>query len=109
MAVLNISRKGDFFSTGHGCDTISTIRDGNDVLNSARNVYAEGKLVTFLGASRVTHEIPNPSPPRLCITHSSTIKSGSRTVFVNGIAVARETDSVDAGQMLFRTGTVHAG
>ena len=104
MAVLNISRIGDFFSTGHGCDGISTIRDGNAV-----NVFAEGKLVTFLGARTVTHEIPNPSPPPLCITHSSTIKSASGTVYVGGIPVARETDSVDAGQMLFRTGTVHAG
>ena len=104
MATLNISRRGDFFSTGHGCDTISTIAQGNAV-----NVYAEGKLVTFLGAATVTHEIPNPSPPPLCITHSSTIQGASSKVFVGGTPVARETDSVDAGQMLFRTGTVYAG
>jgi uncharacterized Zn-binding protein involved in type VI secretion len=104
MAVLNISRIGDFFSTGHGCDGISTIAQGNAV-----NVFAEGKLVTFLGARTVPHLITNPSPPPDCITHTSNIKSASGTVFVGGIPVARETDSVDAGQMLFRTGTVHAG
>lgn len=104
MATLNISRKGDFFSTGHGCDAVSTIAQGNTA-----KVFAEGKLVTFLGAATVSHEIPNPSPPPICLTHASNIKSASRTVFVNGIAVARETDSVDAGQMLFRDGTVYAG
>lgn len=101
MATLNISRKGDFFSTGHGCDGISTIAQGNAV-----NVYAEGELVTFLGAATTTHDI---LVGILCVPHTSSIKSASGTVYVGGIPVARETDSVDAGQMLFRTGTVHAG
>lgn len=95
-----VARIGDSFSTGHGCDGVSTIADGS------ANVFANGIGVSRLGDNSVTHLVDVGAA---CDPHVVPISSASATVFINGIACARVGDSIDAGAIISGSPTVFAG
>ena len=86
-------REGDFLTTGHGCDSITSL-----AISLVRTVRANGIVGAVLGTPTVVHEVPPDIPP--CQTHSSTLKQGSPNVLIGGIRWGREEDSADAGAML---------
>ena len=86
-------REGDFLTTGHGCDAITSL-----AISLVRTVRANGIVGAVLGTPTVVHEVPPDIPP--CQTHSSTLKQGSPNVLIGGIRWGREEDSADAGAML---------
>ena len=98
-----VVREGDSLSTGHGCDTETTIDTANQ-LQSAK-VYANGILIDVVGAPTVSHPFP-PNPP--CAPHTSQLNAGSATVLINGISVGRIGDSADAGAMTTGSSNVFA-
>ena len=83
-----IARENDTCTTGHGCDTTTSL-DGDD---ASQNVYANDRRVERKGDSTFTHLI-GTTP--VCIPHTDTIKSGSDNVYVNNKSVARMGDDVD--------------
>ena len=83
-----IAREDDTCTTGHGCNTTTSL-DGDD---ASQNVYANNRRVERKGDSTVIHLV-NFGPA--CIIHTDTIKSGSDTVYVNDKPVARMGDDVD--------------
>lgn len=101
-----ISRVGDALSTGHGCDGVTTIGGSNQTKANTAPVLANDSLVIVVGAPTVSHLIPGGSS---CVSHTSTLGSGSSSVFINGIAVGRIGDSADGGAMLAGSGNVFAG
>ena len=75
----NVARKGDTVNTGHGCDTVVEILEGDST------VLVEGKPVAVQSSPLEPHTIPNPSPPPACIPHPGQIvNAGSDTVIVGG-------------------------
>jgi len=103
----SLCRHGDLGSTGHKCTRkIGTIA-------SQRTVFANGIPVSRNGDKSMKHLILVPCPPpagkKCCVPHKSQINRGSNAVFVQGIGVAREGDSHDAGEMLPGSFNVFAG
>jgi len=96
-----ICRITDSLSTGHICASTTTIASPN----TDGTVHAEGLDVIVVGAPTVAHPNP-PAPP--CPNHVANLNAGSPTVFVNGIAIGRVTDSADAGAMTSGASTVFA-
>ena len=96
-----ICRITDSLSTGHICASTTTIASPN----TDGTVHAEGLDVIVVGAPTVSHPNP-PNPP--CPNHVANLNAGSGTVFVNGIAVGRITDSADSGAMTSGASTVFA-
>ena len=75
----NVARKGDTVNTGHGCDTVVEILEGDST------VLVEGKPVAVQSSPLEPHTITNPSPPPACIPHPGQIvNAGSDTVIVGG-------------------------
>lgn len=106
-----VAAKGDFISTGHLCDTTSTIGEGSS------NVFVNGKPVAFKGAAISPHTIESqrgiappgpPTNPSICIPHTTTVKEGSSTVRVNGKAIARQYDAADEGSITGGSPNVNA-
>ena len=83
-----IARENDTCTTGHGCDTTTSL-DGDD---ASQSVYANNRRVERKGDSTVIHLIDFGAG---CVLHTDTIKSGSDTVYVNNKPVARMGDDVD--------------
>ena len=80
-------------TTGHGCDSVTT------VLGGSPNVVVGNVGVLRQGDPLAAHTIQQ-TPPLLpqCINHPCQIvNTGSTTVFVNGIPIARVGDLVDIG------------
>jgi hypothetical protein len=98
-----VVRIGDSLSTGHGCDSTTTIASSNQ---STTNVYANGILIDVVGAPTVSHPFP-PNPP--CAPHTAQLNAGSSSVFINNINVGRIDDSADAGAMTTGSPDVFAG
>tara|TARA_B100000902_G_scaffold368917_1_gene392678 strand:- start:879 stop:1181 length:303 start_codon:yes stop_codon:yes gene_type:complete len=96
-----VCRITDSLSTGHTCASTTTIASSN----TDGTVHAEGLDVIVIGAPTVSH--PNPPAP-ICPPHVANLNKGSPSVFVNGIAIGRVTDSADAGEMTSGAGTVFA-
>jgi len=100
-----VVREGDSLSTGHGCDTETTIDTANQ-LQSAK-VYANDEIINVVGAPTINHPFP-PNPP--CAPHTAYLNAGAPNVYINNIKVGRFGDSADAGAMLEPPGvTVYAG
>ena len=107
-----VAGKGDFISTGHLCDTTSTIGEGSS------NVKVNGKPVAYKGAAISPHTIeslrgvqPPGNPPgqiSTCIPHTTTVKEGSSTVRVNGKPIARQYDAADEGSITQGSPNVNA-
>ena len=79
---------------------------------SATSVFVNGIRVARQGDRIKTHFIENPAypPPPKCIPHTTAkINSGSRSVFAEGISVARRFDSADLGAMIGASRNVFAG
>lgn len=96
-----IARETDSVSTGHACDTVTTL-DGNSTGTSA-NVFIGGLAACCLGDKTVVHNIKSGSS---CVPHIEVIKAGSSTVFVGGKPLARIGDSCDAGVIISGSGNV---
>ena len=89
----SVAVKGAACTTGHGCDTVTT------VLGGSPNVVVGNVGVLRKGDPLAKHTI-NQTPPLLppCIDHpSQVVNTGSATVFVNGKPIARVGDLVDIG------------
>ena len=104
----NISRHTDTLTTGHGCDTITTL-----AIPGQTDVFAEGLLVARIGDPTVVHLIPCGCPP-CCCPHVAYVNNGSSTVFCHGIGVAGKMygegwSTADLGVMTEGAPTVFAG
>ena len=99
-----VAVKGDRTTTGHGCDSITTIA------GSSLNVYMGGIKVAIQGNALAGHTILVPGNPPRCVNHPGQIVNvGSTTVKVNGIGIARVGDSADGGAIMSKVGNVFAG
>ena len=98
-----VCRKDDTATTGHGCDTTTT------VVGPSTNVFCNTKGVERKTDPTAAHTIPNSASPPVCVPHSSVINAGSGTVFVNGKAIARIGDSCDGGNITGGSTNVFAG
>lgn len=100
----NVARKGDTVNTGHGCDTIVEILEGDST------VLVEGKPVAVQSSPLEPHTLPNPGGIPPCIDHPGQIvNAGSGTVIVGGKGIARVGDSADLGSIATGSSTVLAG
>jgi uncharacterized Zn-binding protein involved in type VI secretion len=99
-----VARVGDSITTGHLCDTTSTIASSGH----ATNVFANGKLVALQGGPISPHQIESqrgvqppgpPTNPSTCIPHSAVVIGSSTTVRANGRFIARQDDRADEGRI----------
>lgn len=74
-------------STGHGCFVPRP-----NTPNGSPDVIVNGQ-----GAVRVSDAWPPHTCPSIPATHEGSQSSGSETVFVNGLALARIGDSISCG------------
>ena len=95
-----VTRDGDATTTGHGCDTTTT------VTGPSTNVFCNGLGVERKTDPTASHDITVGVG---CVPHTSTISTGSSTVFVNGRKIARITDACDAGAITGGSTNVFAG
>ena len=102
----NIARSGDPCTTGHPCDVTTTI--DTPVTGLSAGVNAEGAPIACLGDLLTIHMI---KVGKYCVPHpAQVITSGSGTVFVGGVPVARVGDSCDIGGVITAgAGSVSAG
>ena len=101
-----VARQGDTVNTGHGCDTVVEILEGDST------VLVEGKPVAVQSSPLKPHTITNPAVPPIppCIPHPGQIvNAGSGTVIVGGKGIARVGDSADLGNISTGSSTVLAG
>tara|TARA_S200000501_G_scaffold70844_1_gene62863 strand:- start:18 stop:323 length:306 start_codon:yes stop_codon:yes gene_type:complete len=85
----NVATNGSACTTGHGCDTTTTVNGGSS------NVIIGNKGVARKDDPLASHTIPQGTN---CIPHlAQKVNEGSATVFVNGEPIARVGDSVDVG------------
>ena len=102
-----VGYKGSACTTGHGCDTVTTVLGGSpNVIVGMKD--ADGKSVSFpvlrIGDPLAVHTITNPALIPPCVDHpNQVVNTGSAKVFVNGIGIARVGDLCDVG------GTITAG
>jgi uncharacterized Zn-binding protein involved in type VI secretion len=98
-----VARDGDSTTTGHGCDSVTTVTGPTGAL---KKVYANGIPVECKGNPVAPHTIPDGP---VCVPHSAVINVGSSTVFVGGIPLARVDDSTDDGAISSGSPNVFAG
>ena len=99
-----VTRDGDATTTGHGCNTTTT------VTGPSTDVFCNSKGVERKTDPTAAHTIPNSANPPVCVSHSgAVINAGSSTVFVNNKAIARIGDSCDSGAITGGSTTVFAG
>ena len=102
-----ICRQGDTLTTGHLCDTFTTLDAPSNT-----TVRVNGFLVARVGDPTLTHnhqtgtdEFGDP----ICTPHIMTISSGSETVSVEGAKVARIGDNVSGGTLTTGSLNVFSG
>ena len=99
-----VTRDGDATTTGHGCDTTTT------VTGPSTNVFCNSLGVERKTDPTAAHTIPNSASPPVCVSHSgAVINAGSSTVFVNSKSIARIGDSCDAGAITGGSSNVNIG
>ena len=86
-------REGDALSTGHGCDSVTTL-----ALSLVRTTRANSIFCAVQGTITVTHLVPPNVPP--CGSHAAFLNAGSSNVKIGGIPWGRVGDSADAGAMI---------
>ena len=101
-----VSRNKDRCRTGHKCT-------GSAPVNASQyTVFANGKPLLRRGDQVKPHTILVPGPPSKgfpkCLIHPASVKGSSRTVFAQGIGVARHGDRADKGAMTGRSPNVFA-
>ena len=92
----------DLAKTGHACTKFIGCKA------TARSVFANGSKVLRPGDPLLPHTILVCCPLR-CEGHPAVINAGSRTVFAEGIPVARLGDSADFGALIQGSPNVFAG
>ena len=98
-----VARQGDPTTTGHGCDSTSTVTGPT---GAGAKVFANGIAVECQGDPVAPHTIPSgPS----CVSHSAVINIGSGTVKVGNKPLARVGDSTDGGAITAGSSNVFAG
>lgn len=100
MHMRKLCRDFDLGTTGHSC----TSRIG--VKATQKTVFANGKPVARHRDPARPHKI---KIKKKCKNHSARVNRASRTVFVQGIGVARVGDSYDRGRMIRGSNNVFAG
>jgi uncharacterized Zn-binding protein involved in type VI secretion len=91
----SVCRHKSLAATGHKCDPVVPI------IATARSVKVGGKRIGRMLDKLMPHTIPAPCPPGpCCIPHPAKVNVGSRSVFAEGIPVARIGDSADGGRMI---------
>lgn len=98
-----VARQGDPTTTGHGCDSTSTVTGPT---GAGAKVFVNGIAVECRGDPVAPHTIP--SGP-ICVSHSAVINVGSSTVKVGGKPLARVGDSTDGGAITAGSSNVFAG
>jgi len=86
-------REGDALSTGHGCDSVTTLALSLDKTTRANSIFC-----AVQGTITVTHLVPPNVPP--CGSHAAFLNTGSPNVSIGGIPWGRVGDSADAGAMI---------
>ncbi len=86
-------REGDPLTTGHGCDSVTTL-----LLSPNKTTRANGIFCAVVGTITVVHEVP-PIVIK-CATHAAFLNTGSSNVKIGGIPWGRVGDSADSGVML---------
>ena len=86
-------REGDPLTTGHGCDSVTTL-----LLSPNKTTRANSIFCAVVGTITVVHEVP----PKVitCATHAAFLNAGSSNVKIGGIPWGRVGDSADAGAMI---------
>ena len=87
-------RTGDPLTTGHGCNSTSTL-----ATSLITTVRANGILGAVKGTPVSPHTIPNDDDPPECVSHSAELNKGSLNVLIGGIPWGRVGDSADFGEM----------
>jgi len=104
-----VARKTDTCTTGHGCDSTTT-------LNFAQStVFAEEQLVARIGDPTVSHDIPTPVPDGdggitfVCLPHTGSVRSGNSTVYAEKklVTFLGETVSCSNGKITSSASTVY--
>lgn len=98
-----VARKDDPTTTGHGCSGTTTIVGPT---GASAHVYVNNIAVECKGNPTAAHTINSGNN---CVPHGAVINSGSSTVFVSGIALARVGDSTDGGSITAGSNNVFAG
>jgi len=83
-------RINDTTTTGHGCDTTTTVVSGSE------NVFINNRKTERKGDPTAPHTILSGE---VCVGHNANINVGSPNVFVNNKAMARLGDSTDNGEI----------
>lgn len=97
-----VARVGvDTINTGHGCDATAGIEG-----QLQNKVFVNGSPVAVMGDAIAPHTILVGDT---CVGHSAIINGGSSKVFAVGFAVARVSDSADAGSVATGSTTCFAG
>ena len=87
--MASVATNGSACTTGHGCDTTTTVNGGSS------NVIIGDKGVARKNDPLASHTIPQGPN---CIPHlAQKVNEGSATVFVNDEPIARVGDPVDIG------------
>ena len=86
-------REGDPLTTGHGCDSVTTLLTSPNKTTRANSIFC-----AVQGTITVTHLVPPNVPP--CGSHAAFLNAGSSNVKIGGIPWGRVGDSADAGAMI---------
>ena len=86
-------REGDPLTTGHGCDSVTTLLTSPNKTTRANSIFC-----AVQGTITVTHLVPPNVPP--CGSHAALLNAGSPNVSIGGIPWGRVGDSADAGAMI---------
>ena len=90
-----VARKTDTCTTGHSCDTTTTLNV------SQSTVYAEGLLIARKGDPTVSHDVPTPVPDGeggttiVCLPHTGSVSTANGTVYAEGALVTRINETVN--------------
>ena len=98
-----VTRDGDATTTGHGCDTTTT------VTGPSGDVFCNSLGLERKTDPTASHDRP-VGDPVVCTAHTSSITEGSaKKVFVNGKLIARIGDACDSGAITGGSTNVFAG
>jgi uncharacterized Zn-binding protein involved in type VI secretion len=95
-----VCRKGDLLATGHGCAPV-TVLD----FPKQNTVKADFAFVARQGDLTIVHIIGGSK----CVPHIAAVNTGSATVLVEFLPVARIGDSTDLGAMTTGSSTIIVG
>ena len=86
-------REGDPLTTGHGCDSVTTLLTSPNKTTRANSIFC-----AVQGTITVTHLVPPNVQP--CGSNAAFLNAGSPNVSIGGIPWGRVGDSADAGAMI---------